>query len=64
MISCITKKPKTLLVSMARKGGATRLTNSIFSYLLITEPKKIKKRPRLMPRTIQTLIIILYHKGM
>nr|DAS47577.1 MAG TPA: hypothetical protein [Caudoviricetes sp.] len=23
-----------------------------------------KKRPRLMPRTVQTLLIILYHKGM
>nr|DAD92368.1 MAG TPA: hypothetical protein [Siphoviridae sp. ctzXg6]DAY32912.1 MAG TPA: hypothetical protein [Caudoviricetes sp.] len=22
-----------------------------------------KKRPRLMPRTVQTLIILLYHKG-
>nr|DAM79030.1 MAG TPA: hypothetical protein [Caudoviricetes sp.]DAX60808.1 MAG TPA: hypothetical protein [Caudoviricetes sp.] len=23
-----------------------------------------QKRPRLMPRTVQTLLIILYHKGM
>nr|DAY04555.1 MAG TPA: hypothetical protein [Caudoviricetes sp.] len=40
----ITKtKPKALLVFMARKEVTTRLTNSIFSYLLILEPKKIKK---------------------
>nr|DAS38103.1 MAG TPA: hypothetical protein [Caudoviricetes sp.] len=30
---------------MARKEVTPRLTNSIFSYLLITEPKKIKKDP-------------------
>nr|DAN48789.1 MAG TPA: hypothetical protein [Caudoviricetes sp.] len=26
--------------------------------------RKNKKRPRLMPRTVQMLIILLYHKGM
>lgn len=43
MISCITKKPKILLVSMARKEVTPRLINSIFSHLLTFEPRKIKK---------------------
>nr|DAJ48107.1 MAG TPA: hypothetical protein [Caudoviricetes sp.] len=35
LISCITKKAKDLAGVLARKEVAPRLTNSIFSYLLI-----------------------------
>lgn len=32
--------------------------------LVINADINNKKRPRLMPRTVQMLIILLYHKGM